>query len=235
MRAFKPVLDHIRSGKVRPDTVPSDRLITPATVMTLSRPVLAGKASLMLVRGERYVTPIVAAAAATDMEGNVARLIDKLFPNSGLGVSTKGAQLDPVADTAAVLEIASAALIGPGVSLAGKAAVTSVMGQEGFKSVWALMAASKYRKATISETIPNGEMLAMPIEQIGAEAMAEKLWALVLAVATNDVDPGPLRTTLGLGALAFAAVGVTHGEQARSSYVDSLAEMMASIDRRETI
>ena len=166
---LSPIVNRAQSMKSGPEYLPSDRILTPATGLTIARPILGAWAAERLYHGKKGVSPIVAVMAATDMEGRLARFISKHWPESGLGVSTAGADLDPLADTAAILEVAAAALVAPRVSTLGKMAVATMFGQEGFKTKWALGANKIYKAQT------NGERLTMPVSNEGKEAMAKNL------------------------------------------------------------
>ena len=98
---FDPFIGEVKEPLVEP----SDRILTPANVMTASRPLLALYAAHLLLQPERSkipVTPIVIGMAATDMEGKVARLFDKHYPQWEIGTSKLGTEADQVADTAAI-------------------------------------------------------------------------------------------------------------------------------------
>ena len=197
----------------------SDKIVTPATFFTALRPPLALKAAQMLLAGDRYVTPVVLTMAATDMEGSVARLTDKLFPKAGRGATRFGIAADKYADTAAILCVAGATLRAPRVATVAKAAVAVALGQEGTKIAWALNSGIKYKAAT-------GENLDFPPSLIGKESMAEKFVAVAAAAATNDTDSRLARAGLCAVAASFAGSGVLHGEQARRQYDEFFQELM---------
>ncbi len=199
----------------------SSKLVTPANALTASRPVLAGHAARMLVRGERYVTPWIITAAATDMEGIVARAMDKYFPAMDRGTTKIGIAGDKHADVLAMLILSGAALRAPRVSAAGKLAVATVLGQEGVKIVWALSSGWRYRRET-------GMLLDVPPSVDGKEATAEKLTAVCAAAATNDTDSWTLRRGLDAVALGFAGVGTLRGEKARQDYVPIVEELLGA-------
>jgi len=198
----------------------SDKLLTPANALTATRPLLAAKAARMLLAGDRYVTPLVVVMAATDMEGAVARFVDKRWPDAGRGTTKSGIVADKYADVAAILCVAGATLRAPRVAMAAKAAVAVALGQEGTKVAWALNRGAQYRTAT-------SENLDFPANALGKESMAEKLIAVSAAVATNDTDSHILRTGLCAVAAGFAGSGALHGEQARREYDELFQELMA--------
>ncbi|MCA9333226.1 hypothetical protein KDA00_05140 [Candidatus Saccharibacteria bacterium] len=202
----------------------SEKILTPANLMTASRPILAAEASRRLLSGQKGAFAFAALAAATDAEGNVARWIDKVRPEWGRGVTIHGAEWDPRADTAAALMMAFAALKGPRVSVPGKLAVATVLGQEGYKTLWALRSDRQYRD--LADTT---EHLWLQPSKDGKLAMAEKLSALCLAIGTNDTDDFRLRTGLGFSAMAFAGIGAIRGEFARYEYVDELNHLFEDL------
>jgi hypothetical protein len=176
------------------------------------------KAAGMLLRSERPVTPWVLLMGASDAEGNLARFIDKIAPESGLGSSTRGAELDPIADTAALLIVSSAALFAPRMPLTGRAAIAAALGHEGFKAAWAI------GKNNLYQDVAN-ERLAIKPTLEGKESMAEKFAAVGLAVLASDFDNPYARNILGTAATALAATGVIRGEGERRIY-DTLANEM---------
>ncbi len=95
MGVLRPIINRMQTHageKAIPPT--SDRRLTVPNVMTLSRPVLGGIAAVRLGRG-RPAAKIAAVAGATDMEGWVGRLGDKIKSGSFLGTSTVGEEGDP--------------------------------------------------------------------------------------------------------------------------------------------
>ncbi|MGH7237776.1 MAG: hypothetical protein ACREGF_04540, partial [Candidatus Saccharimonadales bacterium] len=234
MGIFKPFVGGVKSSanyrtsaeNHQAENHQNDQPFTPSDALSLSRPALAIKAGRMLVRGERNVTPLVVALAATDMEGKLARLIDKLAPDSGWGSTAHGEALDIAADTSALLIVGGAILKAPRVSAPAKFAVATVLGQEAFKAGWAIdcnhkyMAAVRQRQASAGSLFEAGiiaelpefpSKLKLPVSAKGKEAMAEKMTAVIAAVATNDLDPGAWRNSLAATSLAFAAIGSAHG------------------------
>lgn len=212
MGIFRPFLGGIKSlEEFQEINHGSDKPFTPADVMTVGRPVLAAIAARKLLNGEKAVFPWVAAMGFSDMEGKPARLIDKIWPDSGWGTTEHGAEWDPIADTAALLIVSAAALRAPRLTLGAKAATLTVVGQEGFKAGWALLENKRHLETT-------GSHLKLPSSKAGKEAMAEKLSAIGLAIATGDTDNPYVRAGLTAGALYFAASGVRRGEQARRAY-----------------
>lgn len=236
MGLFRPFINGVQplEDYQRHESHPElDKPFTPADALTISRPILAAKAARMLVRGEVGVTPVVIAMAATDMEGKLARLIDKLYPGSGWGSTAHGAPWDTYADTLALLTVGQAALLAPRVSKPAKAAMGLVLAQEGYKASWAFKRNRAFRESVrnhegvlielksfgaIDELPALPKKLELPTSLKGKESMAEKLTAAVAAVATNDFDNALLRSTLGTTAMAFATAGVLRGEAARREY-----------------
>lgn len=195
----------------KPETTPSDKLITPATMLSASRPALAIKAARMLLHGQKGAGLVVAGMAATDMEGYPARKIDQKWPESGMGTSKFGAKADIYADASALLIVAGAALLAPRVSVPGKIAVGIILAQEGYKTGWAAIRAAQYMRAS-------GEMLDIPTETEGKIAMVKKFAAIEAAVLTGDTDNPYARGGLGAVAIGFAIDGTVQGEIARRDY-----------------
>jgi hypothetical protein len=173
------------------------------------------------MNGSRSVTPYVMGMAVTDMEGSlIARPIDVLLPGKGWGSTENGQPVDTICDTSGLLIVCGAALRAPRVSLPAKAAVAGVLGTEGRKAAWAISSSLEYTRA-------GGEgRLDIPTSLDGKEAMVEKLFAVTLACATNDVDPGLARNTLSAAALCFAGAGGLRGERAREMYQRQFVEIM---------
>lgn len=196
--------------------------------MTASRVPLAIECHRRLVNGQKGAFYFAAASAASDMEGIPARFITKHWPDSGLGISKFGADWDPRADSAAALIIAAGALRAPHVSLLGKGAVAVVLGQEGFKTAWALKVDHDYQK--LADT---AEHLWLQPTKGGKEAMAEKLTALCLAVATNETRNPYSRVGLGSAAMFMAISGAMRGEEARQEYVQEIHDMFIDLTDQE--
>lgn len=244
MGVFKPFVGGVKSSvscRGIAENHQNDKPITPSDALSLSRPALAVKAGQMLLRGERNVTPWVVLLAATDMEGKLARLIDKLAPTSGWGSTAHGEPLDFAADTSALFIVGGAILKAPRVSVPAKFAVATVLGQETSKASWAIACNRKYMSAVkehrasagnlvkaeiIAELTEYPSKLNLPVSAKGKEAMAEKMTAVIAAVATNDVDPGSLRNSLIATSLAFAAIGAARGESARRDYIPVFNDML---------
>lgn len=202
----------------------NDRRVTPADLMTYSRVPLALLSARRLYKGKRGALGFAIAMAASDAEGNVARYIDKKFPDSGYGTTNHGKLMDPIADTASLLTLCGGALISPGLNRISKLAVGVVLGQEFVKAVWATSQNSKYKQAT-------GEKLVLPVSPAGKEAMAEKFAAITLAVASNEIDGSRGQRILGAAALGFAVMGARRGESARGEYLAMIND--PSIAHRE--
>lgn len=220
MGIFKPFIGGVKDAQAfQSESHEHDKPFTVPDILTVSRPLLAVKAASMLLNSEKGVFPIVAIMGATDMEGKVARVIDKVLPNSGLGSTEHGAAWDTYADTLAILIVAGATLRAPRVTLPAKLATATILGQEGSKTAWALTRNHAYQRAT-------GHRLKLPSSEQGKEAMAEKLSALGLAVATNDTDNPYVRASLSAAALGFAGIGSLRGERARVAYEPMIEEML---------
>lgn len=221
MRPFQRFVDLAPVEK--PLVEPSDKIVTPATAMTGSRPILAAKAADMLIKGQKPVAPLVALMALTDAEGKVARWFDAHYPDWGIGSTRVGAEADQIADSLAFLIVGQAILRAPRVSLAGKAAAGLVLAQEGYKSGWAIARALEYKQLT-------GEKLVIPTDPLGKEAVIEKCGAIICATLTGDTDKRTWRTAWGVAAAGFAVLGSGHGEQARRGYEQFYQDMLANLE-----
>ncbi len=212
MGVLRPVVNRFQSvGSVESDIEPSKKIVTPATIMSASRPELARRARNRLVNGQKGAAYWAAAAFITDMEGSAARLTDKLFPKWHRGRTEFGELADIVADTAALLIISEGVLRGPKVHPLGKVAMLEILGQEGLKASWAGFRTAQFKKFT-------GEGLKIPVTPEGKEAMAEKMVGAGLAVATNELDNPTAKFAVGVASVAFATAGVKRGETVRRQY-----------------
>lgn len=178
-----------------------EHLLTPATVISLSRPLAAEKVAHMVSNGERGTWPYLAYVPASDAEGKVARLIDKHFPGSGWGTTKAGTEIDWAMDSAAFMVMAQGVMRGPLVSRRAKAAVGLVLGSEMHKAAAILPISIAYKKAS-------GERLKVPVDMVGKFATAAKFAALSLAVVTHELDPGKTRNEIGNLSLGLAAGGL---------------------------
>ena len=223
MGLFRPLVERAQTtNKIEVDHS-NDKPFTPVDAVSLSRPLyFAPKIARMLLKGERYVTPYVMSMAATDAEGNVARVIDKLLPDQGWGSTEHGERTDILCDTTGILLISGAGLRAPNVSLGSKLAIAGILGAEGVKASWAISRSLKYKNA-------GGGRLDIPVSLDGKEAMLEKLVAISLALATNDTDDRLMRTGLTGGALYFGTTGSVRGESARRSYETQVQEMLSEL------
>jgi len=211
MGVFRPVVERFQGNGRKSTVEPSDRIITPATIMSASRPELARRARNRLINGQKGAAYITAACFATDMEGSVARLIDKLFPGKGWGVSKFGIPADTIADSAALMIIGEGIIKGPKVHPLGKLATGMVLGQESFKAGWAGLRTVQFKAAT-------GQRLEIPVQIEGKEAMVEKMFGIELAVITNELDSPAARLAIGSAALTVATAGSVRGEAIRRAY-----------------
>lgn len=219
MGIFRPLIS--KGLEIAPTGVePSDRIITPANAMTGARPLLAMKAAEMLIHGKRHVTPVVFFMGASDAEGNMARLLDKLVPDWRIGTSVKGAEWDPIADTMGVIIVGAACLRAPRMPIVAKAAVATALGHEGFKAAWAIGKNRDYKALT-------GQGLHIKPTVDGKESMAEKLLAIGAAVMASDFDNPVARQTLSATALVLAGTGSIRAESQRRIYDEQANQMMA--------
>lgn len=204
----------------------NDRLLTPANLMTAERLILALNIAEMIVNEEHPISPYAIGMAITDMDGKVARFFDRHFSELRLGTTNLGAIADPIVDTASIIIISSAALSSPRISIPGKIAIITILGQEGLKSAWGLKSAYNYKNLTKSENNIHGDKLIIPVLSKGKKAMASKLVSLVCAIATNDFDDPKIRRYLGITALATAGFGSYQGETTRRIYAEQYKEII---------
>ncbi len=226
MGVFLPFVNEVNYSELAVD--PSDRIFTPATGMTAMRPPLAGAAAYMLMNEMKGAIVPTLVMAGSDMEGKVARWIDKHYPESGLGTSNFGADWDPRADTMALLILSGGVLRAPRVTRTAKAATGLVLGQEGVKAAWAITSNHRYNSIKPEDAENLSKLL--PVTKDGKEAMAEKFAAICCAVATNDFDNPYVRASLSAGAVAFASTGTLRGERVRNGYNMKLKEIMAGLE-----
>lgn len=220
MGIFRPIIE--KGLDVPPDNIePSNRIFTPATVMSALRPVFALQAAHKLITGKKNVTRTIFLMAASDAEGNLARFIDKRWPKSGMGSSKVGAQADQIADTLGGFFTASGIIAGRNVTLSARLAAFGVLAHEGYKAKWALAKNQEYQNVT-------GQRLEIASTVEGKESMAEKLASLMLAGATADMAPGLNRSFVGFGALVMATSGVIRGESQRKVYNQTANEMICN-------
>ncbi len=218
---FGPFITGVRSSEeVKEVDHSNDKSFTPADTLTVARPFLAIKAAEMLLNGKKGAFWMAAGMAATDMEGKVALVADLILPGRGWGATAHGAAWDTYADTSALLILGPAVLKAPRVTRGAKIATAAVLAQEARKAAWAINQNNEYQQTA-------GERLTLPSSKEGKEAMAEKLSAVALAVATNETDSPVNRSLLTGAALYFAGVGSWRGEQARRAYEPVIEEMLA--------
>ena len=155
------------------------------------------------------------------------------FPKLNIGTTKIGAIGDQISDTVSILIVSSASSLAPRVSSLSKIAILSILGQESFKSVWAVKSSYNYSSLTKSAKNPNGEKLVIPTSKIGKKAMAEKLISLVCAIAINDTDNRIIKKGLELTSLGFAGIGIYHGEKAREEYNSQYNEMVSLLSTPE--
>ena len=190
----------------------SEHILTPATLMTISRPLLAAAVvAPKLLRGEQNVLPWVLVTGLTDGEGTVARLTDKYFPESGIGSSKFGAQLDPQADSMAGLIMGAAALRSPNIPWRAKAGIAGILATETHKTVWAV----RKNYHSLTET---GESFAFHPGKVGKTSTAEKFGAFILAAAAHDTEDTQQRDKFANYSLLMASAGIATGELALRGY-----------------
>lgn len=221
MGIYRPFIRE--SLKIAPDGIePSDKIFTPANAVSVARLGIAAKVAQKLVVGERYVTPWVCGMGASDaVDGFLARLIDRVAPESGLGASKFGADVDEYVDAAAMIIVGGAALVAPRMPIPGRLAVAAILGNEGTKVAWALQKNEEYRQ------VAEGRRLRIPASLANKEAMAEKITGMVVAVLASDFDDPRTRNALGAVAFGFAAAGSVRSQVHRQEYEELANQMIA--------
>ncbi len=222
------------SSKTQPT---SEKILTPANVLTASRPIIGGIALANLIKGKgdgtfrRSAFLVTALGAATDMEGVPARLVDKRFPNSGRGSTVHGQKADPLADTIFAAEVAAGVVGGKNTSMLAKLSAVIIAAKESRKTKWYVGMNDKYANA-LAANGQTEEKLVIPVDNAGKEAMVEEMIGLGLAVATADLNKKPLlRTALGLAAIGHAVVAFTRGEQVLRHYDGQATEMIDQVSQ----
>ncbi len=210
---------------------PSDRIITPATIMSASRVAMAFRIAYMLHADKRGVTLWGMALGASDMEGKVARFIDRRWPESGLGTSKFGAQADTYADGAAILILCPAVVTAPHISNRSKVTMGLIGAQEVKKVAWAKSANDQYLELTERKL---GEAKTLYIEPTidAKEQIARKATAGLAALATHDLRDPISRFALDATCAGFGQAGMRQAEQVYAYYDVTFQEMMEQLSRQ---
>ncbi len=225
IRPFKSIVESKHDRE--PAGEPSDKLLTPANVITAARIPLVLKAAQMLIKGDRPVSPLVAGLLVMDaVDGTTARLFDKFFPDLKIGRSKIGEPEDQWVDLAVGTILSRAILKAPQVPAASKLAAAVVMGQEGYKTAWAV-------HKGVNHYLKTGEVPVVKTADIGREAMIEKGFSLATAVISGDVQQPVARQALGATSLFFATLGATHGEQARQDYAETMLAQLETFQAEQ--
>lgn len=221
---FNPFIGDPRAQNAPEQTVtPSQRIITPATAMTLARPVLAGIAAERLLHGKPNAFVPTLLMGASDMDGKLARFLDKHFPDLGIGSTEFGAKADTYMDAASLLLVAGAILRAPRVPLTAKTGTAMVLGRETAKAAWAYGANNKYKQAG-----GEGQLFIQPTKEAKA-AMGEEFSCMALAALSNDLTNPLARQTAGLGALYFGATGALRGNQEVGLYKHEAVQLIREL------
>ena len=199
---------------------PSDRLLTPANIVTAARPILGSIATKKLIKGERGVFKYVMGVGVSDgIDGWLSRAIDRRWPNSGMGTTKIGAPGDTVADVATVLPIGLGTLAAGRVPLSAKLGLGAVLAQESTKLNWARKANSDYKQAG-----GEGQLYIQPTKG-GKEAMAEKFSCLGLAALASEFENPVVQGVIGAAALYFGVTGALRGNEAVGQYTSEAAAL----------
>ena len=176
--------------------------------MTIGRPAMALIAAKRLKNGQKGAFMPTAITGALDMDGKVARMMDRHLPHLERGTTEIGAKADTYADASALVLIGGAVLMAPRVPMSAKVGVAVILGQEGAKVAWALAADQQYKDAGGTDHLYITPTIG------GKAAMAEKFSALAVAAGANDVDNYIVKQALGLVSLDLAITGSLRGNEA---------------------
>lgn len=199
---------------------PSERILTPATFITVLRPVFGMIAAEKNIHHKKGTFKYVAAMGFSDgADGALSRWIDRTFPNSGLGTSKFGAKADTVADPAGAVPVSVSTLVSERVPLAAKAGVAAVLTQEAAKINWARQANRDFLQAGGDE-----QLFIQPTKE-GKAAMAEKFACLGVAALASEFDSPTVKHVLGAVALYFGVTGALRGNEQVGLYKTEAAEL----------
>ncbi|MFZ1248751.1 MAG: hypothetical protein WAQ24_00315 [Candidatus Saccharimonadales bacterium] len=243
MGIYRPVVEQFQRGGGAHKPPTSKKIVSPATMLTVARPIIGGRVMYDLIKGNPGVTKKTIIGAATDMEGVPARGIDKFVsfltkqgvavPEwlQGRGATEAGQQLDPPADTAFAAEVTTGVIFGKNTSPSAKLAAMIIAAKEGRKTAWYASKSKAYGDA-LSERGLEREKLIVPVSKAGKEGMTEALVGMVLAVTTSDLKDKKvpaLRTIAGILAVGHAVVAFARGELVTRHYDTEATAMIAEL------
>lgn len=200
---------------VQPET---QHIFTVPNMMTAARATAAVALPAYAATGGKYPTLVYGVAAASDMEGFFARLIDRFKP--GWGTSDLGERVDPIADTALGVGGNAAILMSErSSSLAKVSAVISTV-KVAKQAVWAVEANH------VHETVFDEPYVKKSPSMTGKIGTCALFAGQGLALSTIELgDSGrhkKLRLVAGLASVGLSLTGLALGERARKHYATEL-------------
>lgn len=224
MGVLAPLVKKTQNGPHRSPEDMSTKKITPATLLSSARVILGFSIAKDLL-STKNTNPAklflkTTAMAASDAEGNVARFIDKHWPDSGRGTTKWGASADVVADTLSLIIVGAGAVLSPKIDKAAKAAIGVTLAHELGKAKWAKDKAEEYKDLT-------GRVLAIEPTPEGKESMAEKYLGITLLVNTAGLKEGSsLKHLTTLAGFMFNIIGTKRSEEQRKVYDQNATELI---------
>ncbi len=208
----------------------SKRIVTPATAMSLFRVGAAARIAYKLHTDKRGVMLLGMGLGASDMEGKVARVFDKLVPQWGIGSTEFGAKADTYCDGAAILILCPAIVAAPHISPRSKVIMAGIGAQEVKKVAWAKGANDDYKALTERKL---GEAATVYIEPTidAKEAIARKAAAGLAALATHDLRDPVSRYVLDATCAGFGQAGMRQATEVYKEYDVTFQQMMEQLDR----
>jgi phosphatidylglycerophosphate synthase len=194
----------------------SKRIVTPATVLSGLRPILAVMAVYHLSKGKVKLAAAEATVSAiTDYaDGKLARGIEPYFP--GWGVTETGAQADQGADTAALAILGVGMVISKRAHPLARAASALVTAHEGYKVRRAAIMSADYQARTQTKGFPQ-----IPSSKIGKISIGLKQAAEAGAVVTaldSLIERPAARLKVAATSFGAAVGGVIFAEVAGMGY-----------------
>lgn len=217
MGILAPLIKKSQTGPHCSPEEMSSKVLTLPTVVSLGRIGLACHLTKELMTNEEispwslfFESSLL--ASSDSLDGQSARLIDRLFPDSGRGTTKWGATIDVVSDTSALIIVGAGAVLSPKINWTAKAAIGLTLGHEITKAVWATNKGRQYKALT-------GDILNIKPTNEGKESMAEKYLGVILLMNTASQEKNrSLRTLLTIGGLLFSASGTVRSEKQRQMY-----------------
>lgn len=207
---------------------PSDKIITPATIMSASRVVAAARIAYMLHTDKRGVTFWGMYLGASDMEGKVARWFDAHKPEWEIGSTVFGAKADTYCDGAAILILCPAIVAAPHVSNRSKAIMGGIGAQEVQKLAWAKGANDQWQELT-ERKLGKAQTLYIEPTVDAKEAIARKAAAGLAALATHDLRDPLSRYALDATCAGFGQAGMRQAAGVYKDYDNTFQLMMEDL------